>query len=183
MMRAQAAPPYKRARTAARGATTPAHGGGKDPIDLADDDEDEAKNKDKIAKLNTFVRTLKTKLDDVEQRVQTMGTEITGDYATRLKQLEEKEAPPPSMTSAQDEKQILEMKSIMSNMATVIAVLFSNLKPEDPMKIVADQLFVGMINQITNVYKWPIAEKKAIFEALKVITSFKDALDKLGKEA
>ena len=183
MMRAQAAPPPKRPRTAPRGATTSAHGPGKDPIDLADDDEDEAKNKDKIAKLNTFVRTLKTKLDDVEQRVKTMGTEITGDYAARLQQLEEKGATPASMTSAQDEKQILEMKSIMSNMATVIAVLFSNLKPDDPMKIVADQLFVGMINQITNVYKWPIAEKKAIFEALKVIDSFKVALDNLDTQA
>ncbi len=90
---------------------------------------------------------------------------------------------PSSMTSPDDRKQILEMKSIMGNMATVIAGLFSNLKPDDPMKAVAEQLFVGMINQINNVFKLNGPEKRAIFESLQVIALFKDALDDLSKEA
>ena len=124
--------------------------------------------------------------------VQAANAEAQGKLTERVQALEQKPAASSSSTqpSASEQKQIdhlvkvdLEMRSIISNFASLIAVLCSGKDERDPLLQASHFIMDSMITQMDNVFKWDDERKRLIMQTLKTQKPFRDALDKLDRKA
>ena len=72
---------------------------------------------------------------------------------------------------------------MMTNFASIIAVLCSGKDETDPMLKASHHIMNGMITQMDNVFKWDDDRKRLIMDTLSEQPPFRDALSKMdGKK-
>lgn len=106
------------------------------------------------------VDALKSEFDTVKSQMQTLGSASS---------------PNPGTTSqvVNLEKMDAEMRIVMSNMASIVAILASNMDSNNPCLKAAQCVMNAMLSQMNNVFQWNDERKRLILDLLKDQTALK----------
>ena len=71
-----------------------------------------------------------------------------------------------------------QMRTVMTMLGTVLAVAFAGKTPDQ--LVAAHAVMDGIIANIENVYNWPDANKRMVYETMKGHQPFKEAIERLN---